>query len=81
MDLVSFGSLSGELSRMSALRQLKIVDCEVSSLVGIDQLTSLEYLQVPDAISTECRRALIVFVSLFLQQFLACCMSRRTTDG
>lgn len=44
-DLVSFGSLPGEFSRLSALRQLRIRFCDVREFVGIHRLTSLESLQ------------------------------------
>lgn len=64
-DLVSFGSLPGELSRMSALTQLRISYCDVREFVGIHRLTSLEYLQVLDALSTECRKAVVTFGCCF----------------
>ncbi len=60
-DLVPFKSLPGEFSRMSALRQLRIRFCDVREFVGIHRLTSLESLQVLDALSTECRKTVVMF--------------------
>ena len=45
-DAVSFGSVSADFSGLSALRYLKLINCGVSALFGVDRLTSLEYLQV-----------------------------------
>ncbi len=62
-DLILFGSLPSELSRMTTPKQLRIFDCNVREFVGIHQLTSLEYLQVGTERIVNNRRTFAAIVS------------------